>query len=288
VRDDDLAFGPAPAAVTAAAPAGASSAVVTYTAPTASDDDGTVAVTCNPASGSAFPVGTTTVTCTATDSDDTPATVSTTFTVTVSDPPNSDLALKNVPGPITVVATSAKGAVVTFTPPTGSDGDGSVAVTCDPASGSTFPVGTTKVTCTAKDADDAPTVVSASFSVTVTAQGAAAELDQLEAELRGGWPGKSLLGKVEEAGRDVSTGKVDAACRALGSFVDEVSSSHDKLLTQSKRTLLIATAQQVEAALGCPKPGKHQEGPPGNGKPSCKPANTNCTPERDDRTSPHH
>ena len=45
-----------------------SGAVVTYVKPTASDIvDGTVTVNCAPASGSTFPIATTTVNCTATD-----------------------------------------------------------------------------------------------------------------------------------------------------------------------------------------------------------------------------
>ena len=58
-----------PADITQAADAGScTGAVVTYTAPTATDNcDPSPAVVCSPASGSTFPVGTTTVTCTATD-----------------------------------------------------------------------------------------------------------------------------------------------------------------------------------------------------------------------------
>ena len=83
VSDTDLSIGTAPNVTTdATSPDGAA---VTYTAPIASDpDDSTVpAVSCMPSSGSTFAIGTTTVTCTATDSDDTPSTVQSTFTVTV-------------------------------------------------------------------------------------------------------------------------------------------------------------------------------------------------------------
>ena len=52
-----------------------------------------------------------------------------------------------------VAATSASGAVVTYSTPAGTDEQGGVApVACLPASGSTFPVGSTTVTCTATDA----------------------------------------------------------------------------------------------------------------------------------------
>jgi CSLREA domain-containing protein len=54
---------------------------------------------------------------------------------------------------VSVAATSAAGAVVTYTPPAGSDEQGGVAgVVCLPASGSTFAPGSTTVTCTATDA----------------------------------------------------------------------------------------------------------------------------------------
>ena len=54
---------------------------------------------------------------------------------------------------VSVPATSAAGAVVTYTAPAGTDEQGGVAgVACLPASGSTFPPGATTVTCTATDA----------------------------------------------------------------------------------------------------------------------------------------
>jgi YVTN family beta-propeller protein len=50
---------------------------------TDADDTSPPAAACTPASGSTFAIGTTTVNCSATDSDDTPSTVTTSFTVTV-------------------------------------------------------------------------------------------------------------------------------------------------------------------------------------------------------------
>jgi hypothetical protein len=55
---------------------GKSSGVVTYPAPTATDNSGSVTVSCAPTSGSVFPGGTTTVTCTATDPSGNSATAS--------------------------------------------------------------------------------------------------------------------------------------------------------------------------------------------------------------------
>lgn len=85
IADDDLALSGVPAdkTVDATSPQGAT---VTYTAPSASDEDGdnpAATVSCDPASGSTIAIGTTTVTCTATDSDDSNSPVSATFNVTV-------------------------------------------------------------------------------------------------------------------------------------------------------------------------------------------------------------
>lgn len=81
---------------------------------------------------------------------------------------DSDLALTGLPADITVNPTSASGAVVSYAPPTATDEGGETpTVKCDPASGSTFPIGTTTVTCTATDSDDANSPRSATFTITV-------------------------------------------------------------------------------------------------------------------------
>lgn len=62
--------------------------------------------------------------------------------------------------------TSAGGTTVTFTTPSAVDGQTPVVVACAPTSGSTFPIGTTTVLCTATDALSRSN--SCSFGVTVT------------------------------------------------------------------------------------------------------------------------
>src|SRR5205085_7956186 len=52
---------------------------------------------------------------------------------------------------VTVTATSAGGAAVSYPAPTVTNPCGTVMVACSPASGSTFPVGNTTVICTATD-----------------------------------------------------------------------------------------------------------------------------------------
>lgn len=122
--------------------------IVTFVATAVDAIDGPVAVTCTPASGSLFPFGTTTVSCSAQDTAGNVANGS--FTVTVRDVAPPVIATRP---DIQVQATSPAGAVVTYTNPTATDNaDPAPVVTCVPPSGSTFPLGTTVVTCTATDA----------------------------------------------------------------------------------------------------------------------------------------
>jgi hypothetical protein len=103
---------------------------------------------CTPASGTAFPVGTTTVNCSA--SDNAGNARSCTFTITVT--PDNQPPTITCPQNVTVqVATGETSAVVTYPPPTVTDNNPGATAACVPPSGSTFAVGTTPVTCTATD-----------------------------------------------------------------------------------------------------------------------------------------
>jgi X-Pro dipeptidyl-peptidase len=62
--------------------------------------------------------------------------------------------MAGVPADITVSTADADGIAVTYTPPTATDNeDPNPTVTCTPASGTKFTIGSTVVTCTAKDAN---------------------------------------------------------------------------------------------------------------------------------------
>jgi hypothetical protein len=84
--------------------------------------------------------------------------------VTVEDTRGPVLTL---PGKQTLQATSPAGAIATFTASGLDVVDGPVGAVCAPASGSTFPVGTTTVSCAATDV--AGNATSGSFTVTVNA-----------------------------------------------------------------------------------------------------------------------
>lgn len=137
----------------------AAGAVVSFSATATDLVDGVVAVNASPASGSMFALGTTTVTLTAKDARNNTATR--TFTVTVNDPTPPVLTL---PASLTVEATSAGGAVVTFAP-TATDTVSTPTVTTSPGLGSVFPPGSTTVNVSARDA--AGNVATGSFTVTV-------------------------------------------------------------------------------------------------------------------------
>ncbi|MBX3738609.1 MAG: HYR domain-containing protein [Candidatus Didemnitutus sp.] len=148
----------APANITAEATS-AAGAAVSYSASAADLVDGNVAVTGSPASGSVFPLGTTSVSLSAADSRNNSASAS--FSVTVHDTTAPAL---TVPASQTIEATSAAGAVANFAA-SATDAVGVTSLTYSAASGSTFPLGNTTVTVSASDA--AGNTSSGSFTVTV-------------------------------------------------------------------------------------------------------------------------
>ena len=140
---------------------GPDGATVEYGLITAIDDvDGAVGVTCDVASDTVFPFGDTLVTCSASDKAGNRGSNSFTITVVDSTPPSV-----RVPDDIVEEATSAAGAEVTFEASASDVVDGVVTTTCEPASGTTFSLGTTTVTCSATDSAD--NTGSAHFTVTV-------------------------------------------------------------------------------------------------------------------------
>ncbi|MHB8586680.1 MAG: right-handed parallel beta-helix repeat-containing protein [Thermoplasmatota archaeon] len=124
-----------------------SGAVVQYTAPAWHDTtDGAGLSTCLPLSGSLFPLGRTNVVCVYTNKGGLEGFSNFTILVLGSAPvlsPESN---------VTVKAATKSRTVVTFQPPTWTDSrDGTGAAACNPASGSTFAIGATRVVCSQTD-----------------------------------------------------------------------------------------------------------------------------------------
>jgi hypothetical protein len=138
--------------------------VVTYSVTASDIVSGSITPTCNHSSGDIFPIGTTAVHCTATDGAGKSSSGDFNVTVALADhapPVLSGYADK------TVEANGPAGSVVNFPTPTAVDAlDGPIgAVTCAPVSGSTFPLGTTAVNCSATDTHG--NTGQATFNVTV-------------------------------------------------------------------------------------------------------------------------
>jgi hypothetical protein len=138
----------------------AAGATVAYAPGSASDFVGVTSVVYSQNSGTNFPLGDTTVMITARDAANNVGVNG--FTVTVRD---TTVPVVSVPATIVAEATSAAGAVVTFSTSASDIVSGSTATSASPASGSTFPLGTTPVNVTSTDA--AGNTGSNGFTITV-------------------------------------------------------------------------------------------------------------------------
>jgi hypothetical protein len=147
------------------------------------------------------------------------------------------------PGDITVDATSAAGAPVTFTvtatggTPVCEDDDGNVVV-----SGDMFPIGATTVTCTVTN-----TAGSASTSFLVTVR---AIPDQLEDFLGLGLP-HSLEVKLEHAAGLLGAGDIATACNVLGAFQSEGTMQTGHQLDPALAAVVLPAVQRIGELAGC-------------------------------------
>ncbi len=231
-----------PGNVTTNVAAGQCAASVTYPAPTTAAGCGTV--TCTPASGSSFNVGTTTVTCTTT------AGPSCSFTVTVNDNEAPTLIC-----PANINRISSGGSLtVSYTTPTATDNCSGVGtVTCSPASGSSFPLGTTTVTCSATDA--AGNTGSCSFTVKV--QSPVQAIDELIAKVNALKPPLSqnqangLIEKLNDAKTALNQNKKNPACNQLQAFINQVNGLTPNPLSPAQAQVLIDCANMIRAAIPC-------------------------------------
>lgn len=152
-----------------------------------------------------------------------------------------------VPAPITTNATSPTGTPVSYTV-TSTDPDDAVAsLSCLPASGGTFAIGTATVTCTATDTHG--NAAHAQFSVHVN--GAGEELSDLAGAVAGVGPGGSLATKIAQAQSALGGSDFVSACSSLGAFVNEVSSQTGKGISADQAAAVLAQANRIRAVLAC-------------------------------------
>jgi uncharacterized delta-60 repeat protein len=143
-----------PATITVSNTANQCGAVMNYPLPTESGTQCGGKITCSPPAGSFFPVGATSVTCS--DS----AGPSCSFNITVNDTQSPQI---TCPANISMPGTMPT--IVNYPPPTTADNCPGQTANCSPISGSSFPVGTTTVTCTVTDASG--NMASCMFTVSI-------------------------------------------------------------------------------------------------------------------------
>ena len=157
------------------------------------------------------------------------------------------------PADVVADATQPAGAEVNYPAPAASDSCGVSSLVCAPASGSTFPIGTTTTQCTATDAGGH----TAACSFTVKVKSPAEQAADLIAKVSGLTGVKaatknSLLVKLEAAQAAIAAGKQKAACGKLLDFINEVNAQRGKKeLTEAQAADLIADATRIRGALGC-------------------------------------
>jgi hypothetical protein len=144
-------------------------------------------------------------------------------------------------------ATSSSGAAVTYSVSATDPDDALASLKCAPASGSTFPIGTTTVTCTA--ADTHGNTSTATFTVHV--KGATEQLADLAAAVAGVGPGTSLADKVAQVETSLTANDKTDACSTLTAFTNQVKAQTGKTIPASEASTLIADALQIKTLLGC-------------------------------------
>lgn len=155
--------------------------------------------------------------------------------------------LVSVPAAISVDATGPAGAAVTFAATATDPDDAAGPVSCSSASGSTFPIGTTTVSCTSTDSFG--NTGSAAFTITV--RDAAQQLTALAAQVVGVGPGGSFSSKVNNVLAAVAAGDQAGACAALNALNNQTRAQSGKQITVAQANALLAAAARIGAVIGC-------------------------------------
>jgi hypothetical protein len=187
----------------------------------------------------------------ATDAAGNTSTTPATYTWTIdTNPPTLSL-----PPNQTVNATSPTGAVVTYSVSATDNADPNPSATCSPASGSTFAISKTTVSCTATD--KAGNKASGTFTVTV--KGAKEQLADLIQKILG-------ASQLSPAAKTILVGQLQSllasfdpnnatqrqtVCLALQVFKAAVQQQAGKAITQAQAAEWIADANRIRAVLGC-------------------------------------
>jgi len=153
----------------------------------------------------------------------------------------------SLPAPITVDAASPQGATVTFSASALDGADPHPSLSCTPASGSTFPIGTDTVACAVTDHVGNIT----RGSSTITVRGAKDQLDRLVQEVVTA-PKLAASLRSLVAGFDPGNATQRAVvCRALSDFVAAVRLLSGHGIPPATATTWIGDATRIRAVLAC-------------------------------------
>jgi Tol biopolymer transport system component len=157
-----------------------------------------------------------------------------------------------LPANMTVDATSPAGAVVNYTATATDNVDPNPAVTCAPASGATFAIGTTTVNCSATDSS----TNSSHGSFTVTVRSAQAQLQNLvQSVLAATNLPPALKNRLLNAAANFNPNNPfqrQVACNTLAAFISGAQRlAAFGLISAAQAASWIADARQIRAVLGC-------------------------------------
>ncbi|MDP9202439.1 MAG: HYR domain-containing protein [Gemmatimonadota bacterium] len=248
VSDNEKPSIAAPANMLAGNDPGLASAVVAVGTATAEDNCKEVAVASSRSDGAdlsaPYPIGLTTIKWTASDPSGNSADATQTVTVVDVEAPVFGLGAQSN---LEADATSPAGAVVTYAV-NATDNVGVTSLSCAPASGSVFPIGSTPVSCTASDA--AGNTSSKSFSVTVLS-GHEQLPNLLEIVIGYNLPNgaaQPLINQLRTAYSEPGSG--EATCKKLADFILLVEKKKSSISTVEAE-FIIAEANRIMDALGC-------------------------------------
>jgi serine protease len=155
-----------------------------------------------------------------------------------------------VPGTVYANATMPSGALVSFTVLVDDDTDPAPVLACTPASGTQFPMLSTRVTCTATDTSGNEST--ASFTVAV--RDADGQLEDTAALIQSwnlGKTGRTLLTRIDTIRRSLATGKKAQACTNLNSLLADITAFTNKGLTAAQASELRTRVVRIKAVVGC-------------------------------------
>jgi len=230
---------------------GLATAVVAVAPPSATDNCSAVTITGVRSDGvpsldAPYPVGVTTITWTAKDADGNTSTA--TQTVTVIDNENP------VWGPLAeavreVNATSPSGAVVTFDYLVVTDNVGVTSRSCEPASGSVFPLGTTPVTCTARDAAGNSSSQSLSVIVISAHEQIGHLIEYVTALDLPDGTAEPVVNQLRTAYDQTADGS--SACKKVSDYLSMLQKKGSNI-PRDQISYLTAEGTRIMAAMGCP------------------------------------